>query len=91
MPPKAQEIIKKHSGRVVDNLFVKVTTEIQDKWLEKTKATPGHTIVQPDAADTAAYEKTMDGVIEKWVGKDDRRKKILATVRDELKKLRSGK
>jgi TRAP-type C4-dicarboxylate transport system substrate-binding protein len=91
LPPKAQELIKKHSGRVVDNSFVKVTTEIQAKWLAKTKATPGHTIVYPDAADTAAYQKIMDGVIEKWAGSDDRRKNILKTVKAELKKLRSAK
>ena len=90
LPPKAQELLKKHSGRVLDNLFVKVTNEIQDQWLAKTKATPGHTIVYPDAADTAAYQKIMDGVIENWAGSDDRRKTILKTVKAELEKLRSG-
>jgi len=90
LPPKAQELIKKHSGRVVDNLFVKVTDEIQAKWLAKTKATPGHTIVYPDAADTAAYQKIMDGVIEKWAEGNDRRKDILKTVKAELKKLRAS-
>ncbi len=91
LPPKAQEIIKKHSGRAVDNLYVKVTGEIQDDWLAKTKKTPGHTIVYPDAADTAAYEKTMQAVIDKWAEGNDRRKNILAVVLAETKKLRAGK
>jgi len=90
LPPKAQELIKKHSGRVVDNLFVKVTNDIQAKWLAKTKATPGHTIVYPDAADTMAYQKIMDGVIETWAKSDDRRRNILKTVKAELKKLRAS-
>lgn len=91
LPPKAQELLKSHSGRVLDNSFVKVTTEIQAKWLAKTKATPGHTIVYPDAADEAAYQKIMDGVIAKWAKGNDRRQKILGIVKAELKKVRSGK
>jgi TRAP-type C4-dicarboxylate transport system substrate-binding protein len=91
LPKAVQDLMKKHSGRTVDNLFVKETDAIQDSWLKKTKATPGHTIVYPDAQDKAAYEKTMQKVVEDWAKGNDRRNKILGVVKDELAKLRAAK
>lgn len=91
LPKKAQEIIAKHSGRTVDNKFVNVTNNIQNKWLEKTKATKGHTIVYPTKEDEAGYNKVMSKVVDNWAKGNERRTKILGIVREELAKLRSGK
>ncbi len=89
LPKKAQAIIAKYSGKWVEDLFVKVNTDIQNVWLKKTKAMKDHTIVYPSKADKAAYDKIMAGVVAKWAN-NDKRKKTLAFVRAELKKIRAA-
>ena len=89
LPKKAQAIIAKYSGKWVEDLYVKTNIDINKKWLAVTQKAKGHTIVNPSAADKAAYDKLMDGVVTKWAT-NDKRKKILATVRAELKKIRSA-
>lgn len=87
LPKKAQDIIKKYSGKWIEDKYIKVNANIQKKWLAVTKKAAGHSIVWPDKADKAAYDKIMAGVVTKWAN-NDKRKKLLATVRAELKKIR---
>ncbi|MDP4593821.1 MAG: TRAP transporter substrate-binding protein [Beijerinckiaceae bacterium] len=91
LPKNVQALIQKYSGKWIDDLFVKTTTAQQDTLLAKIKADKSHTIVIPDAADRAAYNKIMAGVVTKWVKGNPNREKMLAVAQDELKKLRLGK
>ncbi len=91
LPKKAQDVIKKYSGKWVEDLYIKVNFAVQDKWLKLTKTLKDHTIVYPDPADRAAYEKLMAPVVTNWVKGNERRQKTLAFVRSQLKKLRADK
>jgi TRAP-type C4-dicarboxylate transport system substrate-binding protein len=91
LPKNAQDLIKKYSGKWVDDLFVRTTTAQQDKLIKIIKADKSHTIVYPDKADKEAYNNAMNKVIDKWDKGNKKRQQILAVVKDELKKLRSGK
>lgn len=91
LPKNAQDLIKKYSGKWVDDLFVRTTTAQQDKLMAIIQKDKSHSIVVPDKADRAAYDKIMDGVVQKWAKGNEKREKILATVKDELKKMRAGK
>ncbi|MGE3244834.1 MAG: TRAP transporter substrate-binding protein [Beijerinckiaceae bacterium] len=91
LPANVQALIKKYSGKWIDDLFVKTTTNQQDKLMAIIKADKSHTIVVPDKADREAYNKIMEKVVDKWVGGNKKRQEVLAAVKDELKKLRSSK
>lgn len=91
LPKKAQDIIKKHSGRVYDQSYIDVNMKLQGVLLKKIQARKDHTIVWPDKADKAAYTKVMDGVVQKWAKGNERRTKLLAAVKEELKKIRAKK
>ena len=91
LPKDAQALITKYSGKWIDDLFVKTTTAQQDKLLAQIKADKSHTIVTPDQADKAAYEKIMSGVVAKWAKGNKKREVILAVAQSELKKMRAGK
>ncbi len=91
LPANVQALIKKYSGKWIDDLFVKTTTAQQDKLMDIIKADKSHTIVVPDKADKDAYNKIMEKVVDKWAGSNKKRRDILAVVNDELKKLRAGK
>lgn len=91
LPKNAQDLIVKHSGRTLDNKFVKVTNDIQDQWLNKTKALKEHTIVYPSAKDMADYKKLMEPVDRNWAKSNAQRAKVLEFVKAELANMRSGK
>ncbi|MCC2095374.1 MAG: TRAP transporter substrate-binding protein [Hyphomicrobiales bacterium] len=91
LPKNVQALIKKYSGKWIDDLFVKVTTAQQDKLMSIIKADKSHTIVVPDKADKDAYNKVMGNVVAKWAKGNKKRQQILAVVKEDLKKLRAGK
>ena len=90
LPKKAQDLIAKYSEKWVEDVYVKATRDVQESFIKKNKATEGHTIVYPDSADKAAYDKIMQSVVQEWAN-DDRRKKTLEFVRAELKKIGASK
>ncbi|MEZ5730374.1 MAG: TRAP transporter substrate-binding protein DctP [Burkholderiaceae bacterium] len=90
LPKKAQDLIAKYSGKWIEDRFVTETAKAQETLIAKNKATPGNTLVYPSEADKAAYDKLMQGVVQQWAGRDDRRKQTLEFVRTELKKIRAA-
>ncbi|MEZ5653148.1 MAG: TRAP transporter substrate-binding protein DctP [Burkholderiaceae bacterium] len=90
LPKKAQDLIVKYSGQWLEDRFVTETAKAQETLIEKNKATEGSTIVYPDDADKAAYDKLMEGVVQEWAGGDAKRKETLEFVRAELKRIRAA-
>lgn len=89
LTPEAQTLIEKFSEKWIENEYTNSTNAVQESLIEKNKATDGHTIVYPDDADKAAYEKIMDGVVAEWAEAEEGRKETLDFVREELKRIRA--
>ncbi len=88
LPADAKAEIDKLSGETLSRRFGKVNGRVQEDFLKKTQAMKDHTFVFPDKAALAEWDKTVDPVIGEWASHHPNGKKLLDTLRQELKAIR---
>jgi TRAP-type C4-dicarboxylate transport system substrate-binding protein len=91
LPEKARKSIMKHSGQVTTDNFVKVHDAGNVKLMNITNKNPALHLNRLSAAEQKKFDAKMAAVIDKWASKNDRRKKLLAAVRAEVRAIRAGK
>jgi len=91
LPEKARKSIMKHSGQVTTDNFIKVHDTFNTKLMKISDKNPDLHINRLSADDQKKFDAKMAVVISEWASKSDRRKKLLAAVRAEVKALRAGK
>lgn len=89
MPKAAQDVLLKHSGKVLNEHYIKA---INANWLvlmEVFKKDSKRTVVFPSEADQKAAEAVFAQVAEEWGAKEPRNKELLDKARALLTDIRS--
>ncbi|NQV54725.1 MAG: TRAP transporter substrate-binding protein [Rhodospirillales bacterium] len=91
LPANVRAIVRKHSGNALTRKFGDVHFAIQDKMLGITKKRAGHNFVFPSDAELGKWDAVMRPVVDDWAKKSPKNKVLLAALKEELAKYRSGK
>ncbi len=92
LPKNVQALIKKYSGKWIDDLFVKTTTAQQDKLMDDHQGRQEpHALSSPTRPTRQPTTRSWKRSSTNGPGSNKKRQDILAVVKDELKKLRAGK
>ena len=89
LPPRAQDIIRKHSGEwsvAQSNAFFE---EINAKAMEQLLSDPKRHVIFPSPADRIRIDAAFREVIDEWVASEPRNRSLLNMVRSEIGKMRS--
>lgn len=89
LSPEARALIDKHSGEAMSRRFGQVHDGVQAAGLEKTLADKKHTVVMPTEAQLAEWDATMAPVIDQWVAEHPNGQELVATLKEELTKIRA--
>ena len=89
LPAGARAAIDALSGEALARRFARVNGEVQEEYLQRTRKTSGHSFVFPDAQATAAWDRTMNPVIDAWVAKHPKGKALLDALKKELAAVRA--
>ena len=89
LPPRAQDIIRKHSGEwsvAQSNAFFE---EINAKAMQQLLSDPKRHVIFPSPADRIRIDAAFSEVIDEWVANEPRNRSLLNMVRSEIGKMRS--
>lgn len=89
MPKTAQDVLLKHAGKALGELYIK---EINANWLElmnRFKTDPNRTVVFPSEADQKTADLIFAKVAREWAARDPRNEQLLTTAREFLASIRS--
>jgi TRAP-type C4-dicarboxylate transport system substrate-binding protein len=89
LPPKAQDIIRKHSGEwsvAQSNAFFE---EINARAMQQLLSEPKRHVIFPSPADRTRIDAAFKEVIDEWVAQQPRNRDLLNMVRSEIKKMQS--
>ena len=89
LPPRAQDIIRKHSGEwsvAQSNAFFE---EINAKAMQQLLSDPKRHVIFPSPADRIRIDAAFNEVIDEWVASEPRNRSLLNMVRSEIGKMRS--
>jgi TRAP-type C4-dicarboxylate transport system substrate-binding protein len=90
LPPRAQEIIRKHS---IDWLSQRAAVCFEEKnreMIAQLKADPRRKVTSPSQADLAASRRVFESVVENWAAQSPHNRELLALVRHEIANLHSS-
>jgi TRAP-type C4-dicarboxylate transport system substrate-binding protein len=89
LPPAAQDVIRKYSGKWAADRFVE-TYEVSDrKVMEQLEADPQRHVVFPSPSDVERARIIYQSVMNEWAEKSQRNRDLLDTAVAEIAKLRS--
>jgi len=88
LPQEAKDIIRSTSGEKLTKKFGDVHFAIQGKRLETTKKMAGHTIVIPSPEVQANWDAALKPVVDNWVQKHPKGRKLYAAALAEIKAIR---
>ncbi len=91
LPAAAKAAIEKHKGEALSRAFGKMSEDRNAELIAEWKKDPKRIVTELTAEQTAAWDKTLLPVIGEWEAKDARNKALLASMRQELAGIRSGK
>lgn len=89
LPPRAQDIIRKHSGEwsvAQSNAFFE---DINAKSMQQLLSEPKRHVIFPTQADRVRIYAAFKEVIDEWVAKQPHNRSLLSTVNTEIAKIRS--
>lgn len=90
LPAKAKEAIEKNSGEILSRQFGKMSEDRNNELIAQWKSDTKRSVVELSPEQTAQWDKMLSPVVSGWVGKDERNKALLETMRKELASSRSG-
>ena len=88
LPPKAQEIIRKYSGKWTLARYVENSKKFLSDREASLKTDPKWKVVPVSAADQKKANEVFETYYTTWFAKDPKNKELFQTAQDELKKLR---
>jgi TRAP-type transport system periplasmic protein len=89
LPPAAQDIIRKYSGKWAADRFAD-TYEVSDrKVMEQLESDPQRRVIFPSQSDIERARLIYQSAINEWAGKSPRNRELLSTAEAEIAKLRS--
>lgn len=90
LPPKAQAIIRKYSGRWLSDRSAMSMDTLDKQTLEQLNADARRRVTVPTPADLEKTQRISAAVVEDWAALSPHNRELLALVRTELNKLRSS-
>jgi TRAP-type C4-dicarboxylate transport system substrate-binding protein len=91
LPQAGKDVFTRNSGRRLSAEFGRALDGIALKQHDTVKAMAGHTVVELDAAQRAAWAKRVDPVYDRWVARVPDGAKVLAAFRAALTKMEMEK
>ena len=91
LPAAGRKSILKHRGQEAINNFARAHDAGHRKLLAISDKNPDLTVTRLSAGEQKKFDAKMAKVITAWAAKSDRRKKLIAAVRAEVKVIRAGK
>ncbi len=91
LPAAGRKAILKHRGQPAINNFVKAHDGAHLFLRKISDKNPDLTVTRLSDSEQKKFDAKMAGVVDAWAAKSDRRKKLLAAVRAEVKAIRAGK
>jgi TRAP-type C4-dicarboxylate transport system substrate-binding protein len=89
LPPAAQALIRKYSGRRAADIWIQSFGAVEQNALEKIAADARHQEVEPSPADQAAAQKVYRSLIDAWAAKSQSNRRLLKTIEADLATIRS--
>ena len=91
LPPQAQAIIRKYSGKWLAEQFATSMDPLDKKVLAQLEADPRRKVVFPSPSDSATTRLVFASVIEEWAAQSPHNRELLGLARAEIAKFRSSK
>lgn len=91
MPKPAQAVLRKYSGRWINDRHIKEMTAYNQALLDRFKADPKRAVVLPSAEDLKRASAAFENVAKDWAAKDPRNAELLKKAREILARERAGK
>jgi len=90
LPQAAQSIIRNFGGAWLSDHAARQLDALDRDVLDAMQSDPRRTVTFPDAADARAIHAVYEAVTKEYAGSSDHDRALLASVRTELAKLRTG-
>ena len=90
LPGAAKAAIDKHSGEALSRSWGDALEAEHWSYVERLRATPGHTVRTITAAEKALLQTASQVGIQNWIAIDPRREQALEAARQEVATLRAG-
>lgn len=90
LPSAAQEAIRRHSGEAYAQAYARRVAAHHDALLAKLKADTRRIRIEPPAAEIDAANAAFKPIVDAWLARDARNRRIFDTVQSEVVKLRAA-
>jgi TRAP-type C4-dicarboxylate transport system substrate-binding protein len=90
LPPQAQKIVQKFSGRWAAERYIENAQSRNDIGLDGLKRDPERKVVIPSQADAAEAQAAFDAEVKEWAAADPQHQKLLARAEAELARVRAA-
>ncbi len=91
LPKAAQDVLRKHAGQAVQELYIKQIQARTDELYNILKTNPKNTITEPSAADMEIAKPVFAKVADEWGAKDPHNAQLLTKARELLVNIRANK
>ncbi len=89
LPEAVRMLIRKYSGEGAAAAWIEFYGRAESERLDKTKADPARTVVEPSPADLATAQRVYRSMIDAWAAKSPHNRDLLKMVEAELATIRS--
>lgn len=90
LPSSAQEAIRRHSGEAYAEAYARRVAAHHDALLAKLKADTRRIRTEPPPAEIDAANAAFKPIVDAWLARDTRNRRIFDTVQSEVVKLRAA-
>lgn len=90
LPPQAQAVINKHSGRWIDERSTERFDALDREVTETLKADARRSVVYPSPEDLKTIDAVFAAVVEQWAASSGHNRELLSRVRGLLASMRSN-
>ena len=90
LPPQAQAIIRKYSGKWLADRSATANDALDKLILAQLKEDPKRTVVFPSPSDVESAQSVFASIVEEWAAQSADNRELLSLVKAEIAKLQSA-